>query len=134
MSVIKHGCQLAGAIVVGMVIATAGPVLAGDAGTEFMQAMTTMNKAMSKAPMTGNPDHDFAAMMVPHHQGAIDMAKIELRYGKDKMLRKLATEIVAGQEKERKMMTDWLAKPGSMKPGAMKPGAMKPGAMKPGHM
>jgi uncharacterized protein (DUF305 family) len=52
------------------------------------------------APRTGNADQDFVASMIPHHQGAIDMAKVELQYGKDPMLRKLAEGIVAAQEKE----------------------------------
>lgn len=47
---------------------------------------------------SGNPDHDFAMMMIPHHQGAIDMAKIELQYGKDPLLRGMAEKIVVALE------------------------------------
>ena len=54
------------------------------------------------APRTGNADQDFVASMIPHHQGAIDMAKVELQYGKDPILRKLAAGIVAAPEKEIK--------------------------------
>jgi uncharacterized protein (DUF305 family) len=50
--------------------------------------------------MTGDADHDFAAMMIPHHQGAIDMAKVELLYGKNPVLRRLAQEIVVTQRSE----------------------------------
>ena len=69
-----------------------------------------MNEAMSAAPMTGNPDRDFVSMMVPHHQGAIDMAQVELRYGKDPILRRMAEDIVAAQQKEIAEMRRWQAK------------------------
>jgi uncharacterized protein (DUF305 family) len=59
---------------------------------------------MEKAPMTGDPDHDFASMMIPHHQGTIDMAKAELLYGKDPALRRLSQEIVVTQEQEIEVM------------------------------
>ena len=64
------------------------------------QAMTMMDQGMKQAPMAGNPDHDFAAMMIPHHQGAIDMAKVELLYGKDPVLRRIAQEIIVTQQQE----------------------------------
>ena len=76
----------------------------------MMQSMTKMNQAMSSAPMTGNADHDFVVMMIPHHQGAIDMANYELQHGKDPELRKLAHDIVAAQDKEIAVMKRWLAK------------------------
>jgi uncharacterized protein (DUF305 family) len=52
-----------------------------------------MHAAMG-VPFTGDADRDFARMMIPHHQGAIDMALVELRYGKDERLRRLAQEII----------------------------------------
>jgi len=64
------------------------------------QAMTVMDQGMKQAPMAGNSDHDFAAMMIPHHQGAIDMAKVELLYGKDPVLRRIAQEIIVTQQQE----------------------------------
>ena len=67
-------------------------------------AMASMDGAMKSAPMTGDPDHDFAAMMIPHHQGAIDMAKAELLYGKDPVLRRLAQEIIVTQTSEITVM------------------------------
>jgi len=67
-------------------------------------AMAVMDHGMKDAPMTGDPDHDFAAMMIPHHQGAIDMAKVELLYGKDPVLRRLAQEIIVTQDQEIKVM------------------------------
>jgi uncharacterized protein (DUF305 family) len=70
--------------------------------------MKTMMSGMNVKP-TGEPDKDFVLMMMPHHQGAIDMAKVELQYGKDPTLRKLATDIVAAQEQEIALMKSWLA-------------------------
>jgi len=64
------------------------------------EAMTLMDQGMKNAPMTGDPDHDFATMMIPHHQGAVDMAKVELIYGKDPVLRRLAQEIIVTQQQE----------------------------------
>ncbi len=74
------------------------------------EAMTLMDRDMKSAPMTGDPDHDFAAMMIPHHRGAIDMAKVELIYGKDPILRRLAQEIVVTQEQEIVVMSTRLKK------------------------
>ncbi|MGI4810840.1 MAG: CopM family metallochaperone [Janthinobacterium lividum] len=76
----------------------------------MMESMDKMNKAMSSAPMTGEADHDFVVMMLPHHQGAVDMAKYELAHGKDPALLKLSREIVAAQDKEIAFMKSWLAK------------------------
>ena len=67
-------------------------------------AMASMDGAMKSAPMTGDPDHDFAAMMIPHHQGAIDMAKAELLYGRDPVVRRLAQEIIVTQMSEITVM------------------------------
>ena len=71
---------------------------------EMMESMKKMDKDMMTVPMTGDPDHDFAAMMIPHHQGAVDMAKVELIYGKDPVLRRLAQEIIVTQEQEIEVM------------------------------
>jgi len=89
--------------------ASAQPAMAGGGAADraMMQGMDSMSKAMNAAPMTGDPDRDFIAMMIPHHQGAIDMAKVELRYGKDKALLKLSRDIVAAQAKEIALMQKW---------------------------
>jgi len=87
-----------------------------------METMRRMDDGMSAAPMDVNPDHDFAAMMVPHHQGGIDMAKVELIYGADPELRRLAQAIVTDQQNEIELMQLWLSRhpaaPGSPRGGA----------------
>jgi uncharacterized protein (DUF305 family) len=81
---------------------------------DFMHAMSDgmerMDRGMTQAPMNGDADHDFAVMMIPHHQGAIDMAKVELRYGKDPVMRRLAQEILVDQQSEIDAMHLWLKK------------------------
>ena len=67
-------------------------------------AMNVMNDGMGRAPMNGDPDHDFASMMIPHHQGAVDMAKAVLLYGKNPVLRRLAQEIIVSQGAEIAVM------------------------------
>jgi uncharacterized protein (DUF305 family) len=64
---------------------------------------------MGEVRPTGNADRDFVLMMIPHHQGAIDMAKVEIEYGHDEELRRMAEEIIAAQEKEIGDMKAWLA-------------------------
>ena len=71
-------------------------------------AMQRMMAAMD-VPATGNADRDFVTGMLPHHQGAIDMARVELRYGHDPALQKLARDIIASQAKEEAFMKRWLA-------------------------
>ena len=56
-------------------------------------SMSVMHKGMHSAPYTGDPDRDFVTMMIPHHQGAIDMAKAILLYGKDEQLKRLAQRL-----------------------------------------
>jgi uncharacterized protein (DUF305 family) len=77
---------------------TERPFLAENAA-----AMTKMMNDMTTKP-TGNIDRDFVAMMVPHHQGAIDMAQAELRYGREAQLRRIAQEIVVDQIQQISLM------------------------------
>jgi uncharacterized protein (DUF305 family) len=83
-------------------------------GPGFMQdmdvAMKKMDHNMAAAPMNGHADHDFVTMMIPHHQGAIDMAEGELKYGKDPAMRRLAQEIITDQKSEIDLMNLWLTK------------------------
>jgi uncharacterized protein (DUF305 family) len=82
-----------------------------DADKAMMQAMMTMHRSMIHTSMTGNADRDFMLMMIPHHQSAIDMARAELKYGKDARVRALATNVIAAQSKEIDEMKSWLASP-----------------------
>jgi len=66
---------------------------------ENAAAMDKMMAGMNITP-TGDADADFAAMMIPHHQGAIDMALAEVRHGKNEQLRRIAQEIVVEQQQE----------------------------------
>lgn len=75
-------------------------------------AMVIMDDGMTKAPMNGKPEHDFVTMMVPHHQGAVDMAKALLLYTKDPELLNLAQGIIAEQQNEIKLMQLWLKRHG----------------------
>lgn len=73
----------------------------------FEAANAKMHKDMA-VPLTGDADRDFLAGMVPHHQGAIDMAEVVLKYGKDPKVRKLAQGIIRAQKQEIAMMNAWL--------------------------
>ena len=92
--------------------------------SEFMArmnvSMTTMDGSMKAAAMNGSVDHDFAAMMIPHHQGAIEMAKAELLFGKDPAVRRLAQEILVDQQSEIDAMNLWLAKQSGTSPREFK--------------
>lgn len=85
---------------------------ASDTGMKSMydDAMMKMHEDMAKATPTGDADTDFVTGMIPHHQGAIDMAKIEVEKGKDPEIKKLAQDIIKAQEKEIEFMNKWLEK------------------------
>ena len=97
-------------------VALAAGTLTLAAKTSEAPFMRENDAAMSKmmAAMhirgSGDVDADFVAIMVPYHQGAIDMAKVELAHGKDPELRKMAEKIIADQEKEIAEMQAWLKK------------------------
>jgi uncharacterized protein (DUF305 family) len=75
----------------------------------YIDAHAKMSTAMA-ITYSGDADQDFVRGMIPHHQGAIDMAKVVLEHGKDPQIRKLAEDIVAAQEKEIADMNAWLTK------------------------
>ena len=86
---------------------------ASDASKAYVVAMDKMDADMKHMTMTGKPGVDFAAMMIPHHQAAIDMAKAYLASSeKDAELMKLSQEIIAAQEREIAFLRKWLAAPG----------------------
>ncbi len=88
-------------------------------------ATARMHVAMN-VPFTGDADRDFARMMIPHHQGAIDMALVELRYGKDERLKRLAQEIIVSQQQEIEVMH--LALGDALAPGSPAPTPISPKA------
>lgn len=78
---------------------------------EYRDANTKMHRAMD-IPYTGDSDVDFVLGMIPHHQGAIDMAQVALRNAKDEQIRKWATDVIREQEREIAEMQAWLKKKG----------------------
>jgi Domain of unknown function (DUF305) len=93
--------------------------------SENAAAMDKMMAAMTIKP-SGDVDKDFVAMMVPHHQGAIDMAEAELRYGHNETLQRLAQEIIVTQQQEIAAMR--LAVGESLPPSAPSPDQVPPAA------
>jgi len=81
------------------------------AAKAYNEANRQMHEAMD-VEMTGDADVDFMRSMIPHHEGAVAMARIVLEHGKDPEVRKLAEDVIATQEVEIKFMKDWLAKHG----------------------
>ena len=79
-----------------------------DAWPDLIASMHKMHMAMNAIERSGDADVDFVRLMLPHHQGAIDMAKVQLLYGKDPQMRRLAQEIITDQHSEIELMQRWL--------------------------
>lgn len=97
-----------------LLVATGAAAQTEDFADVMARAMERMHHAMM-VPASGDPDRDFAAMMIPHHQGAIEMAEAELRFGKDERLRRLAQGIIVEQRQEIAVMEAILAEKGKTK-------------------
>ena len=93
--------------------AHAGHTMAAPSDIPYAAALAEANATLHRdmnLPLTGNADVDFVAGMLPHHQGAVEMAQIVLEHGTDPEVRKLAEAIIAAQQTEIAWMKDWLAK------------------------
>jgi uncharacterized protein (DUF305 family) len=101
------------ALVIAVATSAATGALAQDSATGvFKAAGMDMMKKMDTVPYTGNPDVDFRTHMIPHHEGAIAVAKVALQYAKDAETKRLAQSIIDAQEKEVAGMEAWLKKHG----------------------
>ena len=82
---------------------------------DLMASMSKMHAEMEAMTMSGDMDHDFAMMMRSHHQGAVEMAKIELARGKDPKIKRMAEKMIADQTKEIEALDKWIGLHGAMK-------------------
>ena len=88
------------------------PAGASEATKGYVAAMNTMSMDMA-APFSGDADVDFVRGMIPHHQGAVDAAKIVLKAGSDPEVKAFAEKVVAAQEAEILFLQDWLKRHGN---------------------
>lgn len=96
----------------GMNMSSSADTASAPSTAAFKEADERMMKGMSSPPYTGDADKDFVSHMIPHHQGATEMAEVELKYGKDPELKRLATNIINAQHDEIGFMQRWQAKHG----------------------
>jgi uncharacterized protein (DUF305 family) len=88
----------------------AAPKADSSASTAAYKAANDKMHTAMDIPFTGDADRDFIAGMIAHHQGAIDMANVVIKFGKDPGVRKLAEEIIQAQDKEIAWMKEWQIK------------------------
>ena len=103
---IRHGIAVfaLAAGLAGVTVAARGQGVVGNTIAAVMAAaMERMDHDMMTPP-SGDADRDFATMMIPHHQGAVEMAEAELRFGRDPVLRRLAQGIIVEQQQEIAVM------------------------------
>lgn len=100
--------------------AHAGGSVETAATREFMAAHERMMSNM-RMPYTGDPDVDFRIQMIPHHQGAIDMARVAMRHASDPWTRQLAEAVIVEQQREIAEMQAWLERRGSAVPPGGQP-------------
>jgi uncharacterized protein (DUF305 family) len=77
--------------------------------TDYKAATEKATTATEELPYSGDADRDFVTGMLPHQQGAADIAKVELKYGKDPQMRKLAQSILDAQQSQTALMEQWQA-------------------------
>jgi uncharacterized protein (DUF305 family) len=87
---------------------TLAPSIAVPSTAAYDAAVERMRRGMD-IPVTGNADRDFVAAMIPHRQGAIDLAKVELQHGTDPQVRKLAQDLIAAGQQEIAALRQWQA-------------------------
>ena len=108
----KHRAALTAGLI--LVSTCAGAAQVDGFADAMRGSMERMHAAMMVAP-SGDTDRDFTAMMIPHHQGAVEMAEAELKYGKDERLRRLAQGIIVEQRQEIMVMQGILAEKNGVK-------------------
>nr|WP_232464893.1 DUF305 domain-containing protein [Bordetella genomosp. 8] len=101
------------ALAAGLALGGAASAAGGDEAAFLAENNAAMDRMMAgmEANPSGDVDQDFVAMMIPHHQGAIEMAQAELRHGRNEQLRRIAQEIIVDQQQEIAAMRLALGQP-----------------------